>query len=196
MEKIAEIMKTQRNILLIILLAIFLIGATTFGIKIDDQGNVTIGGNLTVTGEIIASQPHLFLSFSDSIVILDMTTNNWAQITNASDSLFGIIDISNFTINADTIIFGKTGHYIVTGALTHLGATGNDIQEIRFVQDGVQCVKMETSTTNNVDHISVPVICYVEAIAGDKLWMEIRNITDNDDSEIHSGAIIVVLDHL
>lgn len=151
--------------------------------------------DVNIMGDVQNTPPHLAMSFSDSAVTLTMTVNNWAQITNASDSLFGITQIDNFTVDADTITFSKTGHYLIVTAITHVGGGGNDNLELRWVKNGVQCVKMESSASNQVDHIAVPIPCDVEATAGDEMWLEIRNITDNDDSEIHSGSVIITLIH-
>lgn len=156
---------------------------------------VKINGNLSVTGGIVIENPHLFMTFSDSAVTLSMTLNNWAQITNAGDSLFGVKDVDGFTVSGDTIIFNETGHYSISSALTYVGDGGNDDQELRWNLDGSQIVKMESSTSNNVDHIAVPLPAFVIATAGDKLWMETRNISDNDDSVIHSGVIVITLAH-
>lgn len=164
------------------------IGANSIIIKTD--------GDLIVEKNIYYDVPHVFMSFSDSAVVPAMTQNNWVQITNAGDSLYGVELADDFTINADTIIVGIKGQYSVIASISYIGGGGNEDHEFRIMLNGTQKLKMHRSTTNASSNGALTLPISITTEVGDEIWLEVRNTSDNDDISLTSGSITMMTIHL
>ena len=163
-----------------------------------DAPKVIIGNTLEDEDGInILKPPHMWGRFADSAVTVAITQNVWAQVTNASDSLFRILETVDMTVDADTIFATKntTAHYIVTCDLTFDGVVGK-IYSVRIMTDQGEISKMNFSfgAASTYNAISCP--AYWETTGtGDKLWIEVTNTTDGSDLTVHSGIITVKFYH-
>jgi len=96
--------KIKDNVLFIIgiVCLVVILGATTFGLKIDDQGNVVIGGDLEVTGTITGTSAFYgeMYTYNSTTDIVIATANIWHAV---------MIDVSEGETNGFTYAAGTSG---------------------------------------------------------------------------------------
>ena len=135
--------------------------------------------------------PHAFLVFSDSTILLDLTQNNWMQITNSYDSLYRVIDNEYINISGDTIIAGKKGSYVAQAEFYVQGtATPTTWNVAPFVNSSMHYSSAtRTTATNQTGAVSVTT--YWEAEVGDKLYYMFRNKSNDTDLTVVGSNIII-----
>jgi hypothetical protein len=146
----------------------------------------------------IITPPHAWARFADSTETIALTEDVWAQVTNASDSLFRVLElVGGFTVEADTF-FTPTirGHYNISCALSFESGVA-DVMQIRLMTDEGELNKMtwENGSAGAIQSVPLDGYCKVDGDGTDKLWIEVQNTTDNDDVDALSGFITIQYFH-
>jgi hypothetical protein len=175
------------------------------------NGNTTINGNWTFTDTIMADEgfiknkAHGFYAFEDSAIVISMTQNNWAQVTNASGDLFTAVqDNAGFTISGDTIYFnqpsmaGTTPHIVFHYGVDGYGSLNNDFEcRVFNVSNNAGVMrKSEKSGEGANNRISIGTTAYDnQTTYGDAYIIQVRNTTNNDDLTVENGSIFLEVTH-
>jgi hypothetical protein len=120
-----------------------------------------------------------------------MTTNNWFQATNAGKNVYRTIDIEDMTKTGDSVKVSRAAHYDVYVKLIVIGNATDDIEIRVMTSDDGEIGKDYASVASATDELSLDLKTYWVAALNAKLWVQIRNAADNDDSRLISGTIIV-----
>lgn len=148
------------------------------------SGNVGIGimptiCKLEVAGCIKADSmfiepSHSLMEFDDSTVTIGAGTN--IQITNATDSLFIVYEVEDFTYKkGDTIVINNKGGYNVLAGIGGTGTNGNSYRLRVAYKRGSTIYYSKKSiyftTLGGTDPESREMIPYIEFEKGDKVWL-------------------------
>jgi hypothetical protein len=175
------------------------------------NGNTTVNGNWTFTDTIMAAEgfiknkAHGFYAFEDSAIVVSMTQNDWAQVTNASHNLFTAVqDGAGFVISGDTIYFtqaamaGTTPHIVFHYGVDGYGSVNNDFEcRIFNVSNNAGVMrKSEKSGEGANNRISIGTTAYdPQTTYGDAYIIQVRNTTNNDDLTVENGSIFLEVTH-
>ena len=162
------------------------------------SGDLSVTDTLKTVGYVLPGKViHSYMAFDDSSTTLTMSTGVWAQVTNATDSIFGVRETSGMTyVLGDTLRIDRAGGYKGVVSLSFSG-TASDNYEIAIFKNGsIATPKMERSTSQtDVGNVSLPV--YIEnLVSGDKLTFEMRNTASDDDATVISCSWWIELAHL
>lgn len=175
------------------------------------NGNATINGNWNFTDTIMAAEgfiknkAHGFYAFEDSAIVINMTDDTWAQVTNSTNTLFTAVqDGAGFTISGDTIYFtqasmaGTTPHIVFHYGIDGYGSINNDFEcRIFNVSNNAGVMrKAEKSGEGASNRISLGTTAYDnQAAFGDAYIIQVRNTTNNDDLTVENGSIYLEVSH-
>ncbi|KKN36704.1 hypothetical protein LCGC14_0770920 [marine sediment metagenome] len=166
-------------------------------------GSSPIYNNLTVdtifsgTDTIIISEAainqrsHADLHASDSSVVLTMTQNNYAHITNASNTLLTSGHIKNITAGGDSLITGIAGLYRVD---VHLSINGNanDIYEgVIAIDNVINNEHKVTRKTSNNDVGDMSFSGLYDFTASQSVKMMLRNTANNNNATIVNACLVL-----
>jgi len=172
-------------LLLIIVITVYLFTQTTGGSGSDNDWELP--GEFS-WGEFAEGT----MGFKDSSVVVTLTQNNWAQITNGGNNLFGESGTSqNVTLSNDQLILEKNGVYWIAGRLSCTVATKKNIK-MTLMQNG------STEKACNVFEIAADKITFstfgklTVTTAPDTLDMRVMNTESNDDITVYCGAVRVM----
>lgn len=128
--------------------------------------------------------------FSDSAVVIDLTQNIYAPLTNAFDSLFTISTSNNIGLRNDTVLIQQTGYYKVLAGISCSGVN-NETFELAFsVNDTIQPEKsVRKVSSSDISYWSLNAIYYLKI--GDKICPAIENETDDDDVTLRNGSLTI-----
>jgi hypothetical protein len=141
---------------------------------------------------------HTWLYFADSARAISVTEDVWAQVTNASDSLFRVRDLyGNITISGDTIILEPTDwdHYNVNAKLAISPNANNNRLQVRLATinqggDISELTKAYVPATAGNDTTSVSLYGYWMPKHGNKLIMQIMNTVNSGNPTVIGGHIV------
>ena len=189
--------------LLIILAFLPLIAISqTYGIN---NNTVTIGstGNIegdTLKNTVVELQPnemcfdyaHSNQSFKDSAVVISGGTN--VQITNASDSLWRVIEMDNITyLLGDTIEFDYKGSYNVIISISGYGTNAVDWQlQAATKRAGVTTYSnsaMEFTTSGATNKNGGTKFFYMHYEIGDKGWFVLTRTSGSGNFTITTSSV-------
>lgn len=140
--------------------------------------------------------PHADLGFEDSTALFDLTQNTWVQLTNSYDSLFRVLDNEFINVSGDSIIFLQKGSYNIHVDLYAKGTAVLTTFQFRVNSNTGQVgIKAERSTSTNQTG-SVTMKRYYEAEVGDRVWIEIVNISNDTDLTMRGASVEVSTNYL
>jgi hypothetical protein len=143
----------------------------------------------------IINPPHAWMRFADSSITVNQTQDTWYQVTNTTDSLYRVLELSGgFTWSDDTLIAPIKGHYVVTFELG-LDVGSNNNAEVRVNTTDGEISKMVGGSGVNGQYDAISCNAYWNADAGDRIWFEYRNTTDNDDFDLIASIVTVIYLH-
>jgi len=132
---------------------------------------------------------HLFVYFGDSTVSKSYTTS-WAQLTNATDSLFIQTELVGFTMSGDTITVVNSGDYDFLGNFAFDGDNGETINMRYYNVTQTSGIPIAAAVTtrgaNNFESLSV--IAYAELAAGDKIVAQYKG--DASGTAVFKNGVI------
>jgi hypothetical protein len=136
-----------------------------------------------------SSLVHAFVYFGDSTISKSYTTS-WAQLTNASDSIFIHSELEGFTMKDDSITFTYGGDYNFTANFSHDGDNGETVS-IRFYNTttpaGVAVAGSQKGGGSG-DIGSTPIIAYGEVSAGDVIVIQYKG--DNNGTAVFKNGVV------
>lgn len=150
---------------------------------------------IDTAGFIRNSKPHAWGQFSDSAVTISLTQNNWVHITNSTKTLFPATDYENITDLNDTLKFSYSGDVNCDYNVTFEG-TSTDEFEFRVVKNGTQAYKVHYDVPTSANEVNIAIPSAFHPNLNDKVWLEVRNTSNNNDITIISGSIRVRYDYL
>jgi len=159
-----------------------------------------IEGNLVVTGDVEFILDHAYMGFVDSTTTLAITQDQWAQVTNAYDSLFIVVhEYGVEYVLGDSLQITKAGTYSISGELSLQGSNNENWKvAARRTRSGSTTtigfpVLKYTGVANTV---AVPFDCLATDLEVDDLiTLEIMNTTDNDDCVVKGCNFIITYFH-
>ncbi|MFA6569672.1 MAG: hypothetical protein WCT77_00335 [Bacteroidota bacterium] len=192
----------MKNLLLIFALFVS-IGGWSQTLKLNNS-TVTIGSTGNITGDTIQNtvvelQPnecyfhyaHSKQSFKDSAVVIAGGTN--VQITNASDSLWRVLEMDNITyMLGDTIEVDYSGSYNVFFSIAGYGTNAVDWQVDIAKLSGVITTYansvMEFTTSGATNKNGGFKVWNIDYEVGDKVWLVISRIAGSGDFTITTSS--------
>jgi hypothetical protein len=177
------------------------IGTATPTNDLDVVGNVKIDGNLYEPNDVnVFRPPHAFMRFADSTTTINLTEDVWSKITNASDSLFRVLELSGgFTEGNDVLIPPSIkGHYNIMFTVTIDGGPSSDEFEVRVMtsNDGeISKITGGAGFFQGPSNITCPAYWETEGDGNDMVWFEVRNITDSDAIVVSSAIVTIQYFH-
>lgn len=177
------------------------IGTATPTNDLDVVGNVKVDGELFDPYDVnVFRRPHAYMRFADSTTTLSLTVDVWSKITNSSDSLFRVLELSGgFTEGNDELIPPAIkGHYNIMFTVVIDGGATSDEYEVRVMtsNDGeISKVTGGVGFFQGPTNITCPAYWETEGDGTDKIWFEVRNITDTDDIVVSSAIATVQYYH-
>ena len=154
--------------------------------------SVSIGGYVTQGSEL-----HAYGGFQDSAITIAVTQNAWAQITNASGSLWTSTEADGLTISGDTLTLAHTGDYSGCLSITLSGGVGDDflMRIYNVTQTSVAGFNIGITTTGNANFANIALPLYLEATADDEYVIQVTNTGNNDDPIIRSSVFNLIYVH-
>lgn len=152
-----------------------------------------VNNNYETSMRNLINPPHAFMRFADSSVTITISSSDtFYQITNDTDSLYRILELSGgFTSDGDTLFLPVDGHYEINFAIGVECGSNNNIKVRVNSTDGVLSEMVGgTGFIGDYDAISCPAY-YHEGDAGDKVWLELANTTDTDNFDIISSIVTI-----
>ena len=151
------------------------------------------------TNKITASEVvHAYTAFEDSSVAIS-TSTTWAQVTNASDSLFGWIEQDGITdAQGDTALLSLTGHYNIPFSIIGEGSNGITYQLRLYNATQTEGIMTKTAWTGRGAANDGPLtgIAYcINCNAGDKIVMQIRQTSGSGSFTVKDGYMFFNLKH-
>ena len=184
------------RILLLILISVSCFGQSFIGVDLTTNPKTyNLDGSISCTNIVQSDIYGINESFDESYTIA-LTRNNWAQITNATQTLWTLNCENGFTSTNDTLICDKHGSWGGMLSIYGTGGNGNDY-EVRLydITAGTEVAGMlayfTSAGTNNYTG-GVVSICFESIINHRYVW-QIRNTTDNDDFTTISGKYWMIL---
>lgn len=177
------------------------VGTATPTYDLDVVGNAKIDGALYDPHNVnIFRRPHAFMRFADSTTSIDLTIDVWSKITNSSDSLFRVLELSGgFTEGDDELMPPAIkGHYNIMFTVVIDGGLGSDEFEIRVMTSNYGEISKVTGGVGffqGPTNITCPAYWETEGDGSDKIWFEVRNITDSDDITVSSAIATIQYFH-
>jgi len=133
--------------------------------------------------------PHAYMWFNDSSVTVTMSVNNWYQVTNDEDSIMTDFELYDISYSGDSIILEQPGDYEgIAWVGLNVGSDNNAQARVITSKGALVSVPGGSGVLGQYNTITVPF--YVEdGESGDRVWIEFRNITDNDDFSIIAAGM-------
>lgn len=162
-----------------------------------ERMSLTGNGNLKVTGYITSAKPpHSLLVFRDSAVTITGGTN--VQVTNASDSLFRVLESSQITyIKGDTQQITVAGAYNVQLQLRGTGTNGTDWRVTLAKKTGGTTTysnqNIDFTTTGATNKNGGGAVFYMEYAANDKVWVVLTRVSGSGDFVAETGQFNIQL---
>lgn len=153
------------------------------------------------TGEVTAAEvTHGYLYFQDSVITVNLVDDVWSEVTNATDSIFIVVENEHFDyILGDTIQINTTGHLKWFPELDFYGDAGENFEmEIyNTTQDYSVPKRKYNEGSGATDRASMNGMCYdINCISGDKYIMRWRNIDGGDpNAELLGASIYLEITH-
>lgn len=158
------------------------------------HGDDYVVGIISVDRIEIKNPYHANGGFEDSTVVISLTQNNWAQLTNDYGTLISVDESNGFTSNNDTLIFTNAGDYTGIFDVTFDGGNVNTYEfrvlDVTGSPTQVGYKKAETAGGSGKQG-SITLITYFDAIAGSKYIVQIRNISSNLSATIINGSFSI-----
>ncbi|MCP3686124.1 MAG: hypothetical protein GY861_26045 [bacterium] len=136
--------------------------------------------------------PHAALKYEDSTFTVALTQNNWVQATNTGSDIWQEIDVDAdfFVRSNDTLYVQVAGHYLfMYNQGVAVGSNNNCA--VRVNTDGGVVATMVGGSGIAGQYDGIPCGGYLIASAGEAVWVEIVNLTDNDDFDLISGNFVI-----
>lgn len=139
--------------------------------------------------------PHGIMVFSDSAVVLDLTQNIWAKVTNDYDSLYAIIEADGILVDGDSMTIVTPGDYLMLVTMSFDGNTQDNYHMAIYVNSVITRFESHRKTSNN-DTGYFGINGYLDNLAaGDDVCLKIRNTINNNDPTFISSQIIMEMSH-
>ena len=139
--------------------------------------------------------PHAYIRFADSSTTLSLTQNNYANITNAWDSLYRKLEFVGMSYSGDSLILQVAGDYVLHFQLSFQDG-GNDDYEVVVNHEGTIISKGAISTQAAADDYTITIPAYIyDAAVDDRVYFQMRNTADNDDATVITSIIFIYLLH-
>ena len=157
-----------------------------------------IGGSFSVTGRLRQDSIwHVYGGFQDSSITIDVLDEDWTEITNASNNLWGGTEAEGFTISGDTMTVVNGGDYTGSVSITFAALTNKDYHfRIYNVTQTAQVgfhTGASTTGATNFTNINLPI--YLEATAGDELVLQVYGVSDGTDITVEHGTFFITYLH-
>ena len=144
---------------------------------------VTVGGNL--------ERSYADLHASDSSVTLSMTQNNYAHITNPSNTLLTAGHAKNITTGGDSLVVTIAGTYRVDVHIS-LNGNANDIYEgVIAIGNVINNDHKVTRKTSNNDVGDMSFSGLYIFTASQSVKMMLRNTANNNDATIVTACLVI-----
>lgn len=134
-------------------------------------------------------KPHAWMIFADSFVVVDLTLDVWATITNDYDSIFRPLDLyGGIEDIGDSLMVSVSGYYEIHYSISFSPADDLNYQYRIMTTDDGEIAKGGLTTPG--DEV---LNCFAlwNADAGSKIWIEIRNIDNSLDIYLMHGNILL-----
>ena len=181
-------------------------GPTGLVSDLDTASNPVLGTDLVVIGRSGISKsvtfadfinpPHGKFFFHDSAVTPAAAQNTWEQVTNATKSLFILVDSMRLSFDGDSVTIQYPGDYLIIISFSFSGSAA-DSWEFAVFKNGAKTEVTVDRTTSQTDvgNVSVPV--YLDdLVEGDGLTFKIRNVVSNDDPTFVSCSWVILRIHI
>lgn len=159
---------------------------------------ISQSGNVTFEKDISYNLVHGHSSFSDSArQVLTVTQNNYYHITNTGNNLFTVNEASNVIFRNDSGIIQIPGDYVFFYGFTISGSNGDDYR-IRLTKNGNPITPSFTGTGSGaLNFLNLSNCIYLQGlVAGDKLCIEVGNISNNNNNPtFRDGFIYIKKEH-
>jgi len=159
-------------------------------LNVDSATTRTIVSQYITVDTIYTTPPHSKLVINDSTVTI--SGGSYTQITNASDSVFQVIEQSGITwLTGDTMQIDHTGGYNIYVTIGGYGTNAVDWsltpahKRSGVVTQGGQEIAFTTTGATNITGNSS--VFYGEFIAGDLIWLELTRVSGSGDFTFVSG---------
>lgn len=163
------------------------------------SGKLVVEDSLRVDGPLTAdlinnNSYHLYAGFDDSTTTIECTQNVWAHLSNSGDSLFRYTEADDWIVYDDTITIPATGDYEIYFNISFSGNNGEtwNIRTAKMsgaTETTVGFKSVRYTSNNDTGNVSNNV--YGEFTAGDKLYFQVMNVTDDDDALVKSSSVLI-----
>ncbi len=159
--------------------------------------NIIVENSIELNGLVFYNDSFAsgYLKFENGTINTALTQNVW----NYFDMLGATLDVNTLYKFEqlggfpDTIVYKgvepTVKRIVSTTGLRRIGG-GINTYQMRWVKNGVQFGAVKQFEMGGVD-ASVTMTALIDLVENDLLWLEIRNITDNDDVRLLSANITV-----
>ena len=158
----------------------------------------TLGQSIHVNGRVTVNNVwHVYGGFQDSSITIDVLDEDWTEITNASNTLWGGTEADGFTISGDTMTVVNGGDYTGSVSITFAALTNKDYHfRIYNVTQTAQVgfyTGASTTGATNFTNINLPI--YLEATAGDELVLQVYGVSDGTNIIVEHGTFFITYLH-
>lgn len=161
--------------------------------NIEISGDTIYSGTdtTTIAETAINKRAYADLHASDSSITLSMTQNNYAHVTNPSNTLLTAGHAKNITTGGDSLVVTIAGTYRVDVHLS-LNGNANDIYEGVIAVDNVtnNDHKVTRKTSNN-DVGDMSFSGLYNFTASQSVKMVLRNTANNNDATIVNACLVM-----
>ena len=149
--------------------------------------SVCYGQDLNVNPKL--NHVHGYMSFSDSTITIDLTQNEWATITNGGN-IYIKEEFDEISYSYDTLIIDVEGDYFFNYEYSTKGDNTNDYS-IRIMNNTTQKAKMRFTGLGVNNYVSVSLQAYFECEVGDKITVQVRNVSGSNAIILLDGTVFI-----
>lgn len=131
------------------------------------------------------------MGFSDSSIVISMTQNVYAQITNASKNLYTPgVSVGGISFVGDSIKITANGDYEINWDLSFSGSNADEYHISIFVNDVEEFAKGEAIRDMSTSNIGVSTShTILSLILNDMICIRIKNVNNNNNATVVAGNL-------
>lgn len=137
---------------------------------------------------------YAYISAIDSSLAIDLSYDVWVPVENAAGTFYNELVLDKFITAGDTLVYPRSAGYYGSFALSIIG---DDVTEFKVRVSGGEELAQELLLTipKHSAGTSITIPFYDEAEKGERLYAEIKNITDDSDIIVTHALFVVAWLH-
>jgi hypothetical protein len=139
---------------------------------------------------------HFNSVFMDSSRVIELTKDTPIQITNTHKNLWPNTELLGFTESGDTAINTYAGGYDIKFEYNANASVAADFKYYVKRKSGITTSTVYSYVTSNAGStVERMVGVHVHLLAGDRIYIQVENVTNSNDITVYGGSFLIELNH-